>query len=81
MCRLNRLDHLCQGVRHRGLCEDEEGDEEDRDRRGSCRYYATLRHDSTQSLTALISQAMAVSLDGYIYYNNLFVMTYADLKR
>jgi len=28
--RLNRLDHQCQGVQHRGLCEDEEGDEEDR---------------------------------------------------
>jgi hypothetical protein len=30
MVRLNRLDHQCQGVRHRGLCEDEAGDEEDR---------------------------------------------------
>jgi T-complex protein 1 subunit eta len=81
MYRLNRLDHLCQGVRHRGLCEDEEGDEEDRDRRGSCRYYATLPHDLSQLLSALISQGMAVSSDEYIYYNNPFGMTHADLKR
>jgi hypothetical protein len=30
MYRLNKLDHQCQGAQHRGLCEDEEGDEEDR---------------------------------------------------
>jgi hypothetical protein len=46
MYRLNRLDHPCQGAQHRGLCEDEEGDEEDRRIRATCRYYAILPHDA-----------------------------------
>jgi hypothetical protein len=46
MYRLNRLDHPCQGAQHRGLCEDEEGDEEDRRIRATFRYYAILPHDA-----------------------------------
>ena len=56
MNRLNRLDHPCQGAQHIGLCEDEEGDEEDRLIGLTCRYYAILPHDAACTVVIHVIQ-------------------------